>query len=199
MTRAQAGYLGAVVRVAQLQAERKARIAVYSKNPKRCRACNAALSYDDVLVKKVFCNLKCRAVLFMPKVRVSLKPKKKCLVCDNLTTNAKFCSSSCCGLFVRGGTKAKVLAGVSVSPDNARRVLIHLRGRRCERCNNTEWLGEPIPLDRHHVDGNSSNNLMSNVKLLCKNCHALTPTFGSKNRGKGRHLRRVRYHAGKSN
>lgn len=55
--------------------------------------------------------------------------------------------------------------------------LIHLRGHRCEECGNTEWLGQPIKLEVHHIDGDRSNNTLDNLKLLCPNCHSYTETF----------------------
>ena len=33
---------------------------------------------------------------------------------------------------------------------------------RCECCNLTEWLGEPIPLELHHIDGDHHHNELSN-------------------------------------
>ena len=48
---------------------------------------------------------------------------------------------------------------------------------RCVRCQLTEWLGGPIPLELDHVDGNRQNNHLDNLRLLCPNCHTLTPTY----------------------
>ena len=59
--------------------------------------------------------------------------------------------------------------------------LIKLRGRKCECCGLTEWLGQPINLEIHHIDGNRSNNSLENLQLLCPNCHSYTPTFTKKN------------------
>ena len=59
--------------------------------------------------------------------------------------------------------------------------LIILRGRRCEKCGQTTWLSQPIPLQVHHVDGDRFNNELNNLQLLCLNCHALTDNFGIKN------------------
>ena len=42
---------------------------------------------------------------------------------------------------------------------------------KCERCNNTEWLGGKIPLELHHKDHNPKNNQLDNLKLVCPNCH----------------------------
>jgi predicted HNH restriction endonuclease len=53
-------------------------------------------------------------------------------------------------------------------------------------CGNTEWMGQKIPLEQHHKDGNSENNSKDNLELLCANCHALTKNYGAKNKGNGR-------------
>ena len=53
----------------------------------------------------------------------------------------------------------------------------NVKERKCERCNNTEWEGELIPLEVHHIDGNHFNNSLDNIQLLCPNCHFLTENF----------------------
>lgn len=63
----------------------------------------------------------------------------------------------------------------------------------------SEYNGKPLTLHLEHIDGDATNNVKDNVCLLCPNCHALTPTYGSKNRGNGkREWRKKRYHEGKS-
>lgn len=79
-----------------------------------------------------------------------------------------------------------------------RSYLLETREYKCEECENKEWNGQPIPLQVEHIDGNWENNVPENLKLLCPNCHALTPTWGNRNKGNGRHYRRVRYAEGKS-
>ena len=53
---------------------------------------------------------------------------------------------------------------------------------KCSECGIRKWRGVPAPLQLDHVDGNRLNNMISNIRLLCPNCHALTPTFGGRNR-----------------
>ncbi len=54
--------------------------------------------------------------------------------------------------------------------------------KKCYSCNKTEWLGKPMPLQLHHIDGNRYNYDTSNLTLLCVNCHALTDSFCGKNK-----------------
>lgn len=67
-----------------------------------------------------------------------------------------------------------------------KKVLIQERGHKCETCSNTEWMGNPIPLELEHTDGNNRNNIKSNLKLLCPNCHAFTDFYRGKNKNTGK-------------
>lgn len=59
--------------------------------------------------------------------------------------------------------------------------IMELRGRECEQCHNTLWLGQPINLEIHHKDGNHNNNSLDNLQLLCPNCHSYTENYRGKN------------------
>jgi hypothetical protein len=60
----------------------------------------------------------------------------------------------------------------------------NIKTHKCENCGLSEWLGEPIPINLDHIDGDHFNNLINNLRILCPNCHAKTPTFGSKKNAK---------------
>jgi len=72
--------------------------------------------------------------------------------------------------------KGKVIKSAAAIP-----ALTELRGYKCENCGNETWLGQPIPLEVHHLDGDRLNNTLENLQLLCPNCHALTSNFKGKN------------------
>lgn len=55
-----------------------------------------------------------------------------------------------------------------------RQHLIEVRGKKCECCGLTEWLGQPINLEVHHKDGNRLNDAQDNLQILCPNCHSYT-------------------------
>lgn len=61
--------------------------------------------------------------------------------------------------------------------NSTRRALIKLRGHKCEKCGNTEWLEQPINLEVHHINGNRNDNTLENLQLLCPNCHSYTDNF----------------------
>lgn len=44
------------------------------------------------------------------------------------------------------------------------------------------WKGYHLTIEVDHIDGDPCNNLLSNLRFLCPNCHSQTPTFRSKNR-----------------
>jgi len=53
----------------------------------------------------------------------------------------------------------------------------------CESCNvGPVWNNKPLNCELDHIDGDSSNHLLSNLRMLCPNCHSQTETFRSKNR-----------------
>ena len=56
-----------------------------------------------------------------------------------------------------------------------------LKEEKCECCGNTEWLGQPIKLELHHINGNHNDNRLENLQLLCPNCHAYTDNYRGKN------------------
>lgn len=59
---------------------------------------------------------------------------------------------------------------------------------RCSKCGmGPEWQGEPLSLQLDHINGDPSDNVLDNLRILCPNCHAQTSTF------RGKNLRQSRY------
>ena len=59
--------------------------------------------------------------------------------------------------------------------------LKHTREWKCECCGIEDWMGKPISLEVHHIDGNRLNNSLDNLQILCPNCHSQTPNWRSRN------------------
>lgn len=78
--------------------------------------------------------------------------------------------------------------GSPVTGEYLRKYLIshfHIK-EACSVCEATQWLGQPIPLEVHHIDGDSNNNELSNLSFICPNCHALTENYRGKNINSGK-------------
>lgn len=115
--------------------------------------------------------------------------RNQCLMCGE-ACYGKYCARSCELQFKQNIMFQKVERGEVSSPATIKRHLLRIKEHKCEICGITEWLGRPINLVQDHIDGNSNNNVLANLRLICNNCDSYLPTYKSKNRGSGRHWRR---------
>ena len=53
---------------------------------------------------------------------------------------------------------------------------------KCVECGIFEWNKKEICLQLDHIDGNSHNHKLENLRLLCPNCHSQTDTWCGKNK-----------------
>lgn len=60
----------------------------------------------------------------------------------------------------------------------------HIKENMCECCGNTMWLGNPIPLELHHINGNNNDHRLENLMMLCPNCHSQTDNYRGKNKSR---------------
>jgi len=110
------------------------------------------------------------------------KPLNKCLSCNKETTNPKYCSIRCFADFEWSETKKAIKNNENVSHDLLKRYLIE-QNNQCVLCKITgKWNGKPLTLHLDHIDGNSDNNTLTNVRLLCPNCHSQTDTWCGRNK-----------------
>lgn len=104
--------------------------------------------------------------------------------------NGKFCSIECAGRYqkakhIKLWKSGKIKGTKSYTCSTfVREYMLQKSNFKCERCG---W-GEinpytnKVPLQIHHMDGNSENNSENNLQVLCPNCHSLTENFGSRNK-----------------
>ncbi len=53
---------------------------------------------------------------------------------------------------------------------------------KCQNCGcDGQWQGGQIALEIDHIDGDNTNNELTNLRYLCPNCHALTETYRGRN------------------
>lgn len=66
---------------------------------------------------------------------------------------------------------------------------------KCQLCgwSKKNIITNKVPLEVDHLDGNSENNVEDNLRMICPNCHSLSPTFRNLNKGNGRSWRVAKY------
>lgn len=110
----------------------------------------------------------------------------------------RFCTKKCENNYKIDRTIERFGKGLVSHSGTLKRISVMLFGSRCSICGIQEWQGQTVPLVLDHIDGDSSNNYPDNLRLVCGNCDMQLPTYKSKNRGKGRHSRKIRYAKGQS-
>ena len=117
-----------------------------------------------------------------------------CGCCNKPLKNSRslYCNSKCYRDYQDQIIFTKIENGdTSFSDKTCKRFLIHKYGNKCMECdwNKVNETTGKVPIQLEHIDGHSENNTLSNLKLLCPNCHSLTSTFGALNKGNGRKKR----------
>jgi len=72
----------------------------------------------------------------------------------------------------------------SLSSANAKELVykMGLKENKCECCGLSEWRGKPLVCELHHINGDTTDNRIGNLIILCPNCHSQTDNFRSRNR-----------------
>lgn len=152
---------------------------------KHCPECGTRISYEHR--KNIFCSHSCRAKS-QNRNTYPMDERLKCRQCGTIigaVSGRFFCDGKCKSAHY-AARWLLVTSETANSPWVLRLVLLRDRGHACERCGTKEWNGLPVPIEVDHINGISDDNRSDNLRLLCCNCHAQTPTYKSKNRGKGR-------------
>lgn len=169
------------------------------KQSKSCEQCGREFTLAYSTDPKRFCSRSCSASFNNRHAKPGRGPLGTCASesCESRVkrVGASYCSNRCSFAHRRQELISRFLSGENVSTANRkelpraiRNYLLDLSGQKCSRCGWSEvspTLGR-VPLQVDHEDGDASNNTINNLRVLCPNCHSLTPTFGAQNIGRGR-------------
>jgi len=163
----------------------------------KCNECSVEIPNG-----RKFCGSSCAATYnnrVYPK-RTNGRTKPKCLSCDKILDSykKKYCDTKCQhnkqlkDLFAKVANEEFDNLGNKASIDRtSKRYLIQLHGEKCMKCGwdiKNKWTNK-VPIELNHIDGNPENHSLSNLELVCPNCHSLSEF--TKSRGKGRKWRKT--------
>ena len=151
-----------------------------------CLNCNETINNKD----RKFCSKSCSATFNNSK----RKKQNKCLNCNSIINiKNKYCSNKCQRDFEKFlKFKSIELGNKDLYEKNYKDYLIEKYGEKCMECgwDKVHSITGKVPIQLEHINGDSSDNTLSNLKLLCPNCHSLTITYGALNKGNGRKNRK---------
>ena len=112
----------------------------------------------------------------------------------------KYCNNKC-----QGEHKTKLWyekyqpifdAGDIKSRKAAKKLVTRRDGYQCSICNQQPMHnGRPLIMIIDHIDGDASNNIPDNFRLVCPNCDTQLPTYKAKNTGNGRATKGMKWYS----
>jgi hypothetical protein len=173
--------------------------AIYDRKPKLCAQCKLPIVWGKHRTNS-FCSQTCSA-----RHNNGMRPKKErisCLKCnksfDSRHRKVRCCSQACSRAYKLETSIEDWLAGKESGSTLSGGIAVRIKkyvlktsNHKCKRCG---WRKKNSATGNYttqieHIDGDYSNNRPENLIVLCPNCHSLTPTYGSLNRGNGRDSR----------
>ena len=120
-----------------------------------------------------------------------------CINCKSIIhKNKKYCNNKCQNEYqtnqkIKNWLSGKDKGWTGKTKSLKRFIVLWLKSNKGSSCEECGW-DEYHPIDNNslteidHIDGNAENCKPSNLKILCPNCHSMTPTFRNRNKNSKR-------------
>lgn len=165
---------------------------LYAENSKKCLVCSKELEYSTDIEIKKFCSHSCSATYSNTRRTREKKPDNQCLNCNETVPSRNvYCNGNCSNEHKNKMWITEWLNGERLGysgktfqlAPTIRRYLHETRGTACSECgwDKRHPIDSSVLTEVDHIDGNASNCRPENLRILCPNCHSMTPTFRARN------------------
>lgn len=165
---------------------------------KKCLTCG-----KTIFSKNKYCSHQCAGKMNGHKGRENTSRTigvSICLTCGKNIKSKRFCDNTCKGIFNENQKIFQWLSGDLSGGDKmgaarfVRSWLFKINNNKCSICgwSSVNVSSGMIPLEVDHIDGNSENNELNNLRLICPNCHSLTSTYKALNKSSSRTQRKTK-------
>lgn len=160
----------------------------------KCQNCN--IEHEGTYGSGRFCSNKCARSFSTKSKRLQINEKvsKKLIGREKTEGEIKSLKEAWIKRRLEGKTNEKRLCDedffVLGSKNNNQKIKERLFESKikdycCEICKISEYNGNHITLQLHHINGNNKDNRIENLQILCPNCHSQTENYAGKNLGWG--------------
>lgn len=165
-----------------------------------CNTCGSELiRTPSTLSAHNFCNHSCSAKFTNTARTISIHNViSKCKYCSSVLQNKNniYCNVSCykaneysenISKWIQG-TKSGHRGKTKALSTFIRKYMLLKYNNTCQECgwNKLHPVDNKPLVEIDHIDGNASNCAENNLRVLCPNCHSMTPTFRARNKNSTR-------------
>lgn len=165
----------------------------------KCDTCQTELTRtSSTLSEHNFCSHSCSAIFTNQAKPKRVKTLKQCKYCKKTLINNQsiYCNNSCQKDYEynkyiqdwKSGLKVGYVGKTKALTPTIRKYMLLKYNNTCQECG---W-DKVHPIDKKplveidHIDGDASNCKEENLRVLCPNCHSMTPTFRARNKTSSR-------------
>ena len=135
--------------------------------------------------------------LYYVRMSMPRKPRNTCPTCCKEVARPTYiyCSNKCQAekqyqTYIKKWKAGKV-TGLKITGIVSKPIKRYLRNKFGNKCCVCGWsevnkITGLVPLVADHINGDWRDNKENNLRLICPNCDALSPTYANLNRGNGR-------------
>ena len=155
-------------------------------------SCKRKECTNEVIAPNVYCSQSCAAIVNNRRFIKRHKQDRgtyKCLSCHKeqpkrSNTMNKYCNNRCQMDHRRAIRDKRIEQNqhMGTSVGHKRQLINYFKDKKKWNCSQCGITSDQAGMELHHIDGDRSHNRLSNVAVLCRNCHGRTNNYKRTNK-----------------